>query len=153
MTKDKTFLSNLQPTPFGPSVTLPDGTAIQATHSGQLPFHSCLSQSTKKAHFLDGITNSSLISIGQLCDDNCIAILYKHKIEVYKNKTRVLTGTRNTTDGLWDIPIPSMLSPTVHSADTKPSQKVNAIICKDQTKIQLAQYLYGCCGSPVVSTW
>jgi hypothetical protein len=41
----------------------------------------------------------------------------------------------------------------VHSADTKPSQKVNAIICKDQTKTQLAQYLYGCCGSPVVSTW
>jgi hypothetical protein len=65
----------------------------------------------------------------------------------------VLTGKRNNTDGLWDIPIPSMLSSTVHSADTKPSQKINAIICKDQTKVQLAQYLYGCCGSPVVLTW
>jgi hypothetical protein len=41
---------------------------IQATQSGQLPLH-----------ILSGITNSSLISIGQLCDNDCIAVLDKHK--------------------------------------------------------------------------
>jgi hypothetical protein len=128
MTKDQQVLTNLQPTPFGPRVTLPDSTNIQASHSGQLPLHSCLSQCTKKAHILEGITNSSLISIGQLCDDNCIAILDKHQIEVYKDNTCALAGTRNTTNGLWDIPIPSMLSSSVTDP---PTQQINAIIRKD----------------------
>jgi hypothetical protein len=32
-------------------------------------------------------------------------------------------------------------------------QQAKAIIRKDQTKTELAQYLYGCCSSPAVSTW
>jgi hypothetical protein len=31
--------------------------------------------------------------------------------------------------------------------------QLNAIIRKDQSKTQLVQYLHGCCGSPVLSTW
>jgi hypothetical protein len=31
--------------------------------------------------------------------------------------------------------------------------QVNAILRKDQSKPTLIQYLYACCGSPVVSTW
>jgi hypothetical protein len=63
MAKDQQVLANLQPTLSGPLVTLPDGTAIKATHSGQLPLHPCLSKNTKKAPILADITNSSLISI------------------------------------------------------------------------------------------
>jgi hypothetical protein len=105
----------------------------------------------QKAHILAGITNSSLISIGQLCDDNCIAVLDKHKIQVYKRNTCILTGTRNTADGLWDIPIPHSLSSQSYQHN-HPNQQYNAIIHKDQTKTELLQYLYGCCGSPIAST-
>jgi hypothetical protein len=105
-----------------------------------------------KAHVFDRITNSSLISLGQLCDNNCcIAIFTKQKMHVYKNKTCVLSGTDNYIDGLWDIP----LATTSLSLSLPPTPvfAANAIIRKDMTKTALAQYIYGCCGSPVLSTW
>jgi hypothetical protein len=129
---------------------LPDSTSIQATHSGQLPFHSSLSTKAKTAHVLDGITNASLVSIGQLCDDNCLVVFDKEQLRVFKNHECILTGTRNRTDGLWDIPIPP---PTSSPAPSRPQNQINAIIRKDISKTQLVQYLYGCCGSPVVTTW
>jgi hypothetical protein len=81
---------------------LPDSTSthIQVTHSGLLPFHHSLSDKAKTAHVLDGITNASLISIGQLCDDDCIAVLDKKLIKIFKNKKCILMGKRNKTDGL-----------------------------------------------------
>jgi hypothetical protein len=131
---------------------LPGSSSIQATHSGQLPFHSSLSTKAKTAHVLDGITNSSLVSMGQLCDDNCIAVLDKRKLQVFKNNECILQGARNQTDGLWDIAIPSTNTYST-SNKTPVKQHANAIIRKDLSKTQLAQYLYGCCGSPVVSTF
>jgi hypothetical protein len=76
---DRTVLSALRSTPFGPTVMLPDSTNMQVTHAGQLPLHSSLSAKAKTAHILDGMTNSSLISIGQLCDDDCVAALDNFK--------------------------------------------------------------------------
>ena len=152
MKSDQSALSNVHATPFGPTVMLPNSTHIQATHSGQLPFHASISDRAKKAHLLEGITNSSLISIGQLCDDDCVAILDKQKIKIFKNDACILSGTRNTTDGLWDIPIPSPTSKQENTLFTSTHQ-ANAIILKNQSKTELAQYLYGCCGSPVITTW
>jgi hypothetical protein len=75
----------------------------------------------------------------------------KHKLKVFKDNVCILAGTRNTHDSLWDIPIPIGLIATISNL---PSQHhLNAIIRKDLTKTNLIQYLYGCCGSPVVSTW
>jgi hypothetical protein len=148
MAKDKNVLANLHATPFGPTVTLPNNTSIQATHAGQLPFHSSLSKKATTAHILDTMTNASLISLGQLWDDDCIAVLDKKKLQVFKNNTCVLHGIRNTTDGLWDVALPAK---TVLPPSTKAHQ-LNAIIRKDLSKTQLVQYLYGCCGSPVIST-
>jgi hypothetical protein len=90
MTQDKRVLTNIQDTPFGPSVTLPNSTDIQATQSGQLHLRPSLSKRAKKAHILSGIPISSLISIGQLCDDDCIAVLNKHKLKVFKDKDCIL---------------------------------------------------------------
>ena len=59
---------------------LPDSSHVQATQSGLLPLHHSLSATAKTAHVLDGMTNSSLISIGQLCDDDCVAILDKQRL-------------------------------------------------------------------------
>jgi hypothetical protein len=101
------------------------------------------------AHVLDGITNASLISPRQNFD--CIAVLTKTKMHVYKNKTCVLSGTHNHTDDLWEIPL-AATSPSLSLTPT-PVLAANVIICKDMTKNALTQYLYGCCGSPVFSTW
>jgi hypothetical protein len=85
--KDQHIIWNLKTTPFGPAVLLPDSTAIHATHSGQLPLHPSFSEKATTAHVLAGITNASLLSIGQLCDDNCVAVLDKDKIEVFNNNS------------------------------------------------------------------
>jgi hypothetical protein len=109
---------------------LPNNDTIQASQTGKLPLHPSLSDNATTAHFLDGITNSSLISLGQLCDDNCIAIFTKQKMHVYKDNTCVLSGTHNHTDGLWDIPLATPTSPSLSIAPT-PALAANAIICKD----------------------
>jgi len=68
------------------------------------------------------------VSFGQLCDDNYI--LDKDTIKVFKEKTLILTGTRNPRDGLWDIP----LKPK-HLQITQPSvHKLNVIFRKHKTK-------------------
>jgi hypothetical protein len=147
---DRTVLSALRLRPVGPTVMFPDSTNMQATHSGQLPLHSSPSATAKTAHILDGMTNSLLISIGQLCDDDCVAALGKRKLQVFKRNACVLSGTRNKIDGLWDIALPIS-----RPASTKPKAplQLNATIRKDVSKTNLAQCLHGCLGSPVVSTW
>ena len=65
-----TVLHNLTTTPNGPSVYLPNGTILQAQQKGQLLLSEHLSTKAQTTQILDGIAESSLISIGQLCDDN-----------------------------------------------------------------------------------
>ena len=54
---------------------------------------------------LPELKSSSLISMGQLCDDDCLVVLSKKKLAAIKDNKIVLKGTRNKKDGLWDIPI------------------------------------------------
>ena len=54
---------------------------------------------------LPQLKSASLISIGQLCDDNCDVHLNKTKLVAIKNDKVILEGTGNYVDGLWDIPV------------------------------------------------
>jgi hypothetical protein len=93
-------------------VKLPDSTIIQATHKGTIPLHPSLSQQAQQAHSFPKITNLSLISIGQICDDNCTAVFNKQNLKIYKDTDihivsgkSIINGTQNDIDGLWDIHI------------------------------------------------
>ena len=66
-TADAQVLQDMCPTPYGPTVMLPDSSSIQATHKGILLLSQSLSTVSKTAHIVDGITNLLLISLGQLC--------------------------------------------------------------------------------------
>ena len=89
----------------GPPVQLPNNEIICATEKGELPLDPSLSASARTAMVLPKLRSSNLISLGQLCDDGCSITLNKHTMKAIKNKKVVLEGTRNKTDGLWDIPI------------------------------------------------
>ena len=104
--------------------------------------------------------------MGQLCDDGCIAVLDKKAINVYKDKKKVLTGHRNLSDGLWDVPLTNSPSHPPSSSTSHPpvlsshkksvnvfDQKVNAVIRRDKTRSQLGTYLHATCGSPPPSTF
>jgi hypothetical protein len=82
---DSITLSNYHPTLSGPLVCLPNAKQQgHSSHLGTLQLDAYLSTKARKAHVFDAITNSSLISIGQLCDNNCITVLDKNSINIYK---------------------------------------------------------------------
>ena len=120
----------------GPKAVLPNNITIAASAQGDLPLHQCL---TPKALVYPHLKSESLLSIGQLCDDGCVAVFDKEKLNIYKQKELILKGIRNKQDGLWDVPFPVL--------------KVNYIIQKDESKHDPGQYLHGCEFSPVISTF
>ena len=99
---DKKYLTNYSVIKTNQTIMLPNGTQIPSTVQGHLPLPQSLNQSTTLAKVLPALRNTSLLSIGQLCDDHCIAIFQKNKFDVIKNNKIVLTGPRNFQDGLWD---------------------------------------------------
>ena len=138
----------------GPKVGLPNGATLVSYLRGNIPFNKILTSEAMQAHVFKGLTNSSLISIGQLCDDGCVAVFDKKMLHVFKKGDVVLTGTRNSYDGLWDITITkntgrSEIPPTT-TEYKKPT--ANVIIRADQTKTNLAEYLHKCAFSPTLST-
>ena len=132
-------LKNIQQLRHGPTAILPDNTKIRASSRGSLILHDSLKTS---ALIYPGLTNESLLSIGQLCDQGCIAIFDKQKLSIIRHGKQILTGNRNLKDGLWDVPF----------KEQKINQ-VNYIIAKDKSKSDLAKYLHGCAFSPVISTF
>ena len=82
---------------------------------GQLPLSKHLSTTACNAIVLPNLQSSSLISLGQLCDDNCVVTLDKKNLQVKKNNKVIMNGIRNKNDGLWDIPI-TKTHPGLHAA-------------------------------------
>ena len=151
MVRDKAILLNIIHQ-LGPTVYLPNNDNITSTAHGHLPLPELSSASTK-THILPDLQNSSLLSLGQLCDDNCIIHLTKQHLHVFKNNELILTGFRNKNDGLWDVPLPQ--SPALSSSLSNPSpssppptQSLNVIVKKSTTNRDLAQYLHACAFSP-----
>ena len=120
---DAHTLLDVQATSHGATIQLPDSSTISATAVGRLPLPAYLTVSATNTHVFDYLHSASLISLGQLCDDDCVSILDKHKIQVIKESKVVIQVHRNPDDGLWDI---SIKKPFQH--------KALAIITKDKTK-------------------
>ena len=89
----------------GLPVMLPDAGKIAPTLQSQLLLSNKLSMQSQRATSLPALKSLSLISLGQLCNDNCTIVLDKTKMLVIKEDEIILRGHRNYLDGLWDIPI------------------------------------------------
>ena len=68
-----------------PTVVLPNKETLQPIAKGLLRLHPELSDKAQTATVLDNLRSASLISIRQLCDDNCVALFSKNNLQVYKN--------------------------------------------------------------------
>ena len=107
----------------GPTIKQPDNTDLASEGSGTIPLSKHLSAEAQTAMIIPNLKSASLISIGQLCDDGCTAVLDKKDLTVVKKETVILRGKRNKLDGLWDIPIEkrhittdNFQLPTTHAA-------------------------------------
>ena len=145
--------TNIQLLRNGPTILQPDETTLQVTKTCQIPMNKKISTTAKSAYIVPGLKNASLLSIGKLCDDNCVALFIKQNLFVFKNNDLLLQGIRNKFDGLWDVMFP-ILSGTTHINEHKTkTESINYIIQADKSKTDLAQYLHACCFSPCVSTF
>ena len=84
----------------GPSAKLPNNTIIQPSSKGYLPYPSPLSDQAKEALIYPDLKNASLLSIRQLCDDNCLALFHKKFLWIIKDNKVIITGLRNPKDNL-----------------------------------------------------
>jgi len=137
----------------GPTVYLPNGATLNATSQAHLPCSNKLSQAATLTHIFPGLQTTSLISLGQLCDHNCKIVLDKNNVFVIKNGEIIITGHRNRSDGLWDIPVSQHNAIKNSTLSTTKSQKMNVILTKDKTKHELVNYLHACCFSPTKRTF
>ena len=64
----------------------PNKDTITASHEGSLPITKLLSDKAKEALIYSKLTNESLLSIGQLCDDDSLAIFSIRYLHIIKTK-------------------------------------------------------------------
>ena len=74
-----------------------------------LPMLPSLSTKSRHAAVLLQLKSTSLISLGELCDNDFKTELTKKDLKVCKNNKLILLRTRNKFDRLWDILIKSQL--------------------------------------------
>lgn len=126
---------------MGPTVRLPKNHFITSTVKVHLPIPS-LSIKATKTHIFKDLRSASLISIGQICDNDCLALFSKFNLKIFnKNGKTILSGTLNTADGLWDVNL------TDNKIITD-QQNTFTILRIDKRKADLATYLHSCCFSP-----
>ena len=94
------LLTNFKNARYGPTVQFPNNKTMIVTRTGNTPLSSSLITHTKKVHIFDGKPSASLISLGQLCDYDCVAIFDKNEINIIKVKTLILKGQRSKIYGL-----------------------------------------------------
>ena len=100
-------LLHKQPTKSPIDVHLPDHTTMSSTMTALLPIPQ-LPLPAREVHIFPALGNTSLMSIGQLCDAGCQANFNATTAEVYFQQKLILTGHRNSeTSGLWTMSIPT----------------------------------------------
>ena len=129
-------------------IYLLNNTSLTPTHTCVINIHSSLTDKAQEARIIPGLSNSSLFSIGQACDEGWYANFSEKHLHIIRDGKLVITGHCNKIDGLRDIPLQSSPSPQ----HTYTRQSLNIIVNKTQSKSDLAKYLHGCAFSPVIST-
>ena len=94
-----TIVQTREPSENPIDVKIPNSSTMASTHQAHIPLKYLSSQS-KHAEMFPNL-HSSLISIGQLCDYECIVTFENYKVILIKNKDIRIEGYRDPTNGLW----------------------------------------------------
>ena len=144
--------SHISRTTSGPTVQVANVNVIKPNLRATLKLSNKLSSKAQSAHVFNIITTGSLISMVQLFDDDCIAIFTKFDVKILKNNQVMITGLRDCTNGLWNIPLePS--PPAQQSSKRSHPNQAKGILHNDTTKRELAQYFHAAASGPVKSTF
>ena len=130
-------------------VLLSNGDHMIPSKKGQLPNLPQLSTHCKTVQICPDNKNATLISLGRLCDDNCTALLDKHRAVVYKNNTPIIRAPRCRQTGMhvMDLNNPlSLANATLKHCSPKVIQ-IHTFAALSRVK-----FLHGAIGSPPLST-
>ena len=119
---------------------MPNGHHIQSIGSTNINWPT-LPNTTTKAHILPELNPHSLVTIGVLCDHDCMATFTKHAVTIHRHNQPILTGPR-LPNGLWSLPLHH--DQTQHHANT---------LFTPKTQQQLVQWLHAAAFSPSPSTF
>lgn len=122
---------------------------MQNTHEGYLNVPYLPTEACKAYLFED--MQSSLISIGQLCDSGCIAIFDKKQVSILMDNRIILQGKRDKATGLWHVNI----TPTEHAPLQGPNILQHAAMSAiaAETVGERIAFLHACAGAPALSTF
>ena len=95
---------NVQPTDTGPSVQVPNRDNLETISKRVIvPLAKELSDQAKVGHIFDSLKSGSLISSGQLCDDDCIALFTKFNVKIYKKSVKLSSSAKEITPTVYGI--------------------------------------------------
>jgi hypothetical protein len=133
-----------------------NGDIIETTKRAIIPLTPELSASAKTGHIFNHLKSGSLISIGQLCDDDCVALFTTYDVKLYKNGQVIIVGTRDNANGLWTIPLAPKSAPSLPQLQAPLRNRhhsANGAIRHRATKQDLAAFLHACGFGPLPSTF
>jgi hypothetical protein len=85
------------------TVRLPNGATMESYHTADLGIP-VLTTAASKAHVFPGMAHHSLLSVGQLCDEDYIVTFQQDTVTISNsNNSKVLSGPRDANIGLWRI--------------------------------------------------
>jgi hypothetical protein len=144
------------PTAKGPSIQVASGPIIEPNKRVTIPLATALSNDAKIGHLFNEVKSGTLISLGQLCKDECVALFTKYDVKIYKHSQVIILGKCNPRNGLWTIPlarkeeaqppIPPTSPKTIRHSANGPMQNI-------KTKQDLSAFHHGSAYSPVSSTF
>jgi hypothetical protein len=125
------------------NVNMPNGATNQSSHTCNL-LPTYVPPQAQQAHILPGLVHNSLISVGQLCDNDCSFTFTQDQVTVSKNGKHVMYGARDPKSRLWAVNLK-------HKFETENVQCNHAHDNSNQK--DLINYLHAACFSPVKLTW
>ena len=90
----------------GPKVAIANGKTITPQSKAHLNLSKRLSLQATKSYTFDDLKTGSLLSLGQLCDDDCIAIFTKYDVDIIKDG-KIIIKVKRTQNKLWSVPLPT----------------------------------------------
>ena len=130
-------------------IFLSNGNYIVPSTEGEILHLPKIKSEYKTAQVCPENKNATLVSLGRLCDDDCLAVTNKHKMVIFKDEQLIMRAARCSKTGMYLVNLSNPLQ-LLNAATTQGPAKVAQI--HNFTSISRLIFQYGALGGPVLST-
>lgn len=142
------FCTNVRQIQTAPIIKASSGHILLSNKTTQLPLSKDLEKEDSKGYVLSNLKTISLVSIGKLCDYECIETFDKNQVVITKNNIFIVNGTRDPITGMWTLP----LRRKEEEQRIEASQQANGVLQDTKTLSDLAHFYHACLFCPTKDT-